>query len=151
MTTWAETDIDTDLLADVGYYEPITVDGTTYPRMVGYMAAAVVECGSIVSGGLTGSIQNSITASVGSPPVLTGTLCIVTSCPASGAVQLAMSAGASTEVLNRCGTGQPLLVKPIASMAIENAATNVAVSLNDGSSARFTFVNGGTIIRERSP
>jgi hypothetical protein len=99
--------------------------------------------GNLVAGT---SLQNNVTAAVGGQSVaaeLTGQVCTLTAVPVGGGCILTAPAGQTQKVFNRCGTGQVARVFPIEGMAIENNATNVAVTVADGDAASFT--NNGTI------
>lgn len=54
IATWHGTPIDPTLLTNRGYTDPVVVDGVSYPRVVGYMAAALANAVEIVGTGVPG-------------------------------------------------------------------------------------------------
>ena len=54
ISTWGSTPIDPTLLNSRGYLDPIVVDGNTYPRVLGYIAAGLSNAVSIIGTGVPG-------------------------------------------------------------------------------------------------
>jgi hypothetical protein len=64
---------------------------------------------------------------------------VVSNCVAGAGVALVHLPVPDETVLNRCGTGQQLLVYPPTGEQIEGHAENAAVGIADGGNATFTF------------